>query len=114
MASAVLGGLAIIRLVRGRKQKVESTEPFFKKERLLKFFTVLAAMFGYGLMLYYLGYFLCTALLIGISVRAMEPKKWWIVAIFSFGSAIVALLLFNYWLRILTPEGAWIYPIYRR
>ena len=113
-ASAIIGIIAIILLVSGRKQRVVSTEPFFKKERLVKFLGVLAITFGYGLLLYYIGFFLCTVLFVGISVRAMEPKKLWIVVGVSLGSAIVAWLLFDYWLMIQIPRGIWVSPFFDR
>ncbi len=113
-ASAIIVVLAIIRLMLGRKQRVASKEPFFIKERLVKFLTVVAIIFGYGLMLYYIGFFLCTLLFVGISVRAIEPKKWWIVIGVSLGSAIVAWLLFDYWLMVPVPKGIWVSAIYEK
>ena len=111
-ASAIIALFAIILLVSGRKKTVVSTEPFFKKERLFKFLAVLAITFGYGFLLYYIGFFLCTLLFVGISVRAIEPKKWWIVLGVSLGTAIAAWLLFDYWLMVQIPKGIWVGPLF--
>ena len=111
-ASAVMGVIAIISLVLGRKQRVAIAEPFFKKERISRLLAVLATIFGYGFLLYYIGFFLCTLFFVGISVRAIEPKKSWIAIGFSLGSAIVAWLLFDYWLMVQIPKGIWVSPFF--
>ena len=111
-ASAIIGIIAIILLVLGRKQKLVSIEPFFKKERIFKFLGVLAIIFGYGFFLYYIGFFLCTFLLVGISVRAIEAKNWWIVIGVSLGAAIVAWLVFDRWLMVQVPKGIWVSPFF--
>ncbi len=113
-ASAILGGLAIIRLVSGKKQTAESTEPFFNRKRLFKLFVVVLICFGYGLLLYYLGFVLCTGIFVLISLRAIEPKNWRKAIFISVVTAFAAWLLFDYWLQIQTPKGTWVYPVYEK
>lgn len=112
--AVIIGILAIIRLVMGRGKKVASTEPFFMKERLFKFLWVVFICFGYGLLLYYIGFILCTGLFVLISLKTIEPKKWGHATLVSIATAFAAWLLFDHWLQIQAPKGVWVYPIYEQ
>ena len=113
-ASAILGVLAIIRLISGRKQAVEKTEPFFERNRLFKFVVVVLICFGYGLLLYYLGLVLCTGIFVLISLKVIEPRSWRKAIFVSLVTAFAVWLLFDYGLQIQTPRGTWVYPIYQK
>jgi hypothetical protein len=113
-ASAILGILAIIRLIAGRKQAVEKAEPFFERKRLFKFVVVVLICFGYGLLLYRLGFVLCTGVFVLISLKVIEPKSWGKAVFVSVVTAFAAWLLFDYWLQIQTPKGTWVHPVYEK
>ena len=59
----------------GRRKTVVSGEPFFKKERLFKFLAVVAICFGYGLLLDYIGFVLCTGLFVVISLKSDRAEE---------------------------------------
>jgi putative tricarboxylic transport membrane protein len=110
-ASAIIGVIAVILFVSGRKRAVVNAGPFFLRERLTKFLGIVGIIFCYGFMLDYIGFFLCTVLFVGVSVRVIEPKRWWVILVVSVGSAVAAWLLFDYWLMVQFPRGTWVGPI---
>jgi hypothetical protein len=106
--------MAIGQLMVGRKKVVASEAPFFKKERIFKFLAVVVILFGYGLLLEYIGFVLCTGIFVLISLKTIEPKSWGKSILIAVLTAFVAWLLFDYWLQIQAPKGSWVYPIYER
>jgi putative tricarboxylic transport membrane protein len=112
--AAIIAIFAIIRLIIGRGKKVGSTGPFFKRERVFKFLVVVAICFGYGLLLSYIGFVLCTGIFVLISLKTIEPKTWGKAIFISVATAFATWLLFDYWLQIQAPKGTWVYPIYEK
>ena len=106
--------LGVVQLLVGRGKTVANPAPFFKKERLFKFIAVVAMCFGYGLLLEYFGFVLCTGLFVFISLKTIEPKGWLKSILISAATAFAAWLLFDYWLQIQAPKGSWIYSIYEK
>jgi len=113
-ASAVIGLIAISLLVLGRKQRVVSTEPFFKREGIFNLLIVLCLIFGYVFLLYYIGFFLCTLLFVLCCIRFIERRKWGVVIGTSIVTAVVAWLLFDYWLMVQLPKGIWVGPFFEK
>lgn len=110
----IIAALGIGQLVAGWKSGAASEGPFFQKGRLFKLLAVLAICFGYGLLLEYLGFVLCTGLFVFISLKSIEPQKWGKSLLISVATAFATWLLFTHWLQIQTPKGSWVYPIYEK
>ncbi len=113
-SALIIIALAVGQLVMGRGKLVASAGPFFKKERLLKFLAVVAICFGYGLLLEYIGFVLCTGIFVLISLKSIEPKSWKKSILVAAATAFAAWLLFDHWLQIQAPKGSWIYPLYEK
>ena len=114
LCAAIIAVFAISLLAIGKRGKAGSQEPFFKKERLPKFLVVVFILFGYALLLSYLGFILCTGLFVLISLKTIEPKSWGRAITISLLTAFVCWAIFDYWLKIQAPEGTWISPLLER
>ena len=111
-SAAIIIAMALIQLVVARGKRVTDSQPFFKKERLSPFLAVLAVCFGYGLLLEYLGFVLCTGLFVLVSLKSIEPKPWVKALMISVVTTFSTWLLFDYLLQMQAPKGRWVYPIY--
>jgi hypothetical protein len=109
-----LAGLAIaffsfIGLLHGtlrRKQGV-GWKPTMRGLMWEKSLLVLAALFGYTLLLTPLGFSLCTALFIGFLLRTVKPQGWLVVIAGSILTALGAYGIFEVWLKAQLPKGPW-------
>ncbi len=113
-SALIIIALAVIQLVAAKGRVVASPEPFFKTERLFKFVTVVAICFGYGLLLEYVGFVLCTGVFVLIALKSIEPRRWPKAILISALTAFFAWLLFDHWLQIQMPKGTWVYPLYAK
>lgn len=113
-SALIIVAMGIVQLVMGRGKTVASPTPFFKKERVFKFLTVAAICFGYGMLLEYIGFVLCTGIFVVISLKTIEPKSWGKAILIAVLTAFLAWLLFDHWLQVQAPKGKWVYPIYER
>ena len=72
---------------------------------------ILGGIFAFPLLLSRAGFLLCTLLFTGYCLRIIAPQKWRVVLAVSFGVTIVSHLVFNVWLSIQLPRGAWVNEI---
>ncbi len=114
LSAMVIIAIAVVQLAMARFKSMASSEPFMKKERVFKFLGVVAICFGYGLLLDYIGFVLCTGIFVLISLKAIEPKSWRKAIVLSALTALITWLLFSHWLQVQTPQGRWVYPVYEK
>lgn len=98
--------LSIILLLRSKKETKASNEstPRVKDWRRRVIYVVIV-MLGYVLLLEPLGFVLCSLLLMGFLMRALEPQKWLAVIIVAVGITITTYFLFIRWLHVPLPRG---------
>jgi putative tricarboxylic transport membrane protein len=107
-----LSGLALIfvsffvlipALRQGNEKK--SDDFFPERDSLRKLLFALAALFGYGIALEYVGFLLTTFLFIFSTARLMEPKGWWTTTLLALLTAVLSYLLFVVLLEVQLPKG---------
>lgn len=70
-----------------------------------KVFIVLGSLVVYAALLPYLGFLICTALLIGFLLRAINPQPWGVVILGGILAALGAYGVFEVWLEAQLPKG---------
>jgi putative tricarboxylic transport membrane protein len=70
-----------------------------------KIMFALAALFGYGMALSYLGYLLTTFLFMFSMGRLMESKGWFATTLLALLTAVLSYLLFVVLLEVQLPQG---------
>ena len=105
----VLGMLSLALLIKTyldkKKGAPEIQHGAILNVRWSKVGTVLFLLVAYALIFEWVGALLSTALLIGFLMRAIEVKKWYIVASVALVSAISIYILFKVLLNVRLPAG---------
>jgi putative tricarboxylic transport membrane protein len=70
-----------------------------------KIIPVLLALFLYGYAFLFLGFILCTVLVLIFLFKIVEPQKWSIAIIGAILSSLSAYLVFQVWLGSQLPKG---------
>ncbi len=101
-----LGILALLMIIQNiRLNKTNFTEEEKEKTNWKAIFTVFASLFSYILLLNYLGFIITTTLFVGILLKSIEKKGWflttWVSLVIAFGSYVV----FKVWLQAELPKG---------
>jgi putative tricarboxylic transport membrane protein len=105
-ASLCTGLIALALLLLGKtKRTVQEVVPFFQRDRIVKVLKMVCLLAIYPVFLSQLGFFLCTLLFVGLTLRMIEPQRWRAVLGISIGAAVVCYLLFEVLLRIQLPKG---------
>jgi putative tricarboxylic transport membrane protein len=101
-----LGMLALLLFIQNiwlNKPKLAEEEK--EKTNWRAILTVFASLFAYILLVNYLGFIITTILFVGILLKGIEKKGWflatWVSLLLSFGSYIV----FKVWLQSELPKG---------
>lgn len=66
---------------------------------------VVISMYIYAIIFEKLGYVITTLIFIGILLRIIENKKWYIAAIVALTAALASYLVFQIWLKTQLPKG---------
>jgi len=90
-----------------RKKRGEIWLSFLKGLRWEKALIILASLFAYGLLLGFLGFFLCTLLFIAFLLRAVVPQRWSLVVGGSVAIAVASYIVFDVLLKAQMPKGIW-------
>jgi putative tricarboxylic transport membrane protein len=90
-------------LLKGKKD--QSSDLFPTRQSFKKLLFALAALFGFGIALEYLGYLLTTFLFMLSIARLIEPKGWWTTTLVAFLTAALSYLLFVVLLEVQLPKG---------
>jgi hypothetical protein len=105
-ASVILGIFSLILLARSllKRKEVEITSASFGStwKRPL---VVMIALILYGILLPFLGYLICTFLLMSYLFWLLKGTKWWLVLSSSFLATIGTYYIFSKLLSCNFPEG---------
>jgi hypothetical protein len=108
-ASLVVGLLAFVLFLQERRKKlIRDEEPLSKGKNLRNIIYAYLFLFGYAGLLDKIGVFLCTLLFLGFCLKVLGAKKWKITIWFSLSVAVLAFMVFDYWLAIPFPKGEWL------
>ncbi len=81
--------------------------PFFT-DRWPKLLLAVVALFGYALLVEYLGFLLTTFLCMVLLLRTIESVKWWIALVEGTLASLGSYALFELWLQVQLPRGSWL------
>jgi putative tricarboxylic transport membrane protein len=90
-------------LLKGKKD--QGSDLFPTRQSFKKLLFAIAALFGFGIALEYLGYLLTTFLFMLSIARLIEPKGWWTTTLVAFLTAALSYLLFVVLLEVQLPKG---------
>ena len=109
VAALTLGILSLLLLLStlGEKQRRQgrAEDLSFNRPRLPKVFYIVTSLFVYGLLLSTLGFILCTAILVGFLLIAIERQRWPVVISTAILVPFLSYLLFDLWLKMNLPKG---------
>jgi putative tricarboxylic transport membrane protein len=94
--------LIFIVSIRGRNEGVSSP---FKNVHWGKFMLALFYILLYGVFLERLGFLLSTFLLLGLLLRTIESKRWYVILMVALGGAWGTYGIFELWLHTRLPRG---------
>ena len=107
--SLVVGLLAVILCLQERGKKfLKNAAPLFRGKNLRNIIYANVFLYGYAVLFDKIGFFLCTVFFIGCCLKVIGSKKWKIVILGSISMAVVAYMVFDYWLAIPLPKGKWV------
>jgi len=100
----VLVVLSVALMILSYRKREESSAGAARKS-IRKIIFVLIAVFGYGLVLPYAGFFLTTFILVLFLLRCIEPVRWAPVVFFAIITTVACYALFIRWLGVQMPRG---------
>lgn len=89
----------------GKSKKSKEDEPIWSSVRWQKVLIVLVGMSIYTYIFSYVGFFLCTFLLMIFLFKVVESTKWWAAVLGSFVTNLISYAIFKLWLGIPFPQG---------
>ena len=101
-------GVALLSIILLISPSIRASIKTVEKELPTRYANLLIVLLGllvYVLLLEWLGFLISTFLLMGFFLRAIEPKKWWVLFLTSFISSLLAWVVFKVWLGIQLPMG---------
>jgi hypothetical protein len=105
-AGAGIGILALWLLIQAfRSKKTHDEVQGDGTFRWGKFLLVCISLFGYGLVVNWLGFVLTTFIVVFVLFHLLESKKWWLIVIEAALIAIGNYLFFVVWLGLSLPQG---------
>jgi putative tricarboxylic transport membrane protein len=105
-AGAGMGILAFWSLIQSlRSKKMHDEVQVDGTFRWGKFLLVCICLFGYAMVVDWLGFVLTTFVVVFALVHILESKKWWIIVIEAAAIAIGNYLFFVKWLGLSLPQG---------
>jgi len=107
-ASMMLFGviLMVSTLRRADNEKGETKDTkLWTKQNWMGFCLTLLALFGYALLMDFLGFYTTTFLFLFFLFKLTEPKKWLMPLVLAGASAVLSYLIFSVWLMSQFPGG---------
>ncbi|MEI9475272.1 MAG: tripartite tricarboxylate transporter TctB family protein [Deltaproteobacteria bacterium] len=105
-AGAGIGILALWLLIQSfRSKKTHDEVQGGGTFRWGKFLLVCICLFGYALVVNWLGFVLTTFIVVFVLFHLLEPKKWWLGVIEAAAIATGNYLFFVEWLGLSLPRG---------
>ena len=111
VAGLALVFLSIITFISALREKsggdkiVPKEKLFPKRNSWKRVLIALLALFGYGIVLGYIGFLLTTFLFMIFLLRFIEPQKWLTVLAVAFSTPVACYAVFEFWLGIQLPKG---------
>jgi hypothetical protein len=107
-AGAGMGILALWSLVQSfRSKKTHDEVRRGGTFRWGKTLLVCLCLFGYAIVVDWLGFFLTTFVVVFTLFHILESKKWWLIVIEAAAIATGTYLIFVEWLGLSLPQGFW-------
>jgi len=103
-AISFLAGIGFIHATL-EKRRGSGWTSLFKKFRWERVLIVLASLAGYILLVKTVGFLICTALFIGVLLKAIVPQRWSTVFAVSLITALASYGIFELWLKAQLPKG---------
>jgi putative tricarboxylic transport membrane protein len=101
----VLVSLAVLVPALARARETEHAGFFPERDSPRRVLVALAALFGFGIALEYLGYLLSTLLFMLVVAQVIERRSWGAVAALASLTAVLSYLLFVVLLEVQLPKG---------
>ena len=101
----VMGGLALLMLLRGPRPADDIVEWMPSGEGLKRVLVVLGVTVAFVALMQVIGMVVGIALFLAVLMRYLERHPWWLTAVVSFAAAGVNWLVFEHWLRVPLPQG---------
>ena len=86
-------------------RKAPKAKPFPSRDSLKRVLTALLALFGYGIVLGYIGFLLTTFFFMIFLLRLIEPQKWLTALAVAILTPVACYGIFEIWLGIHLPKG---------
>ncbi len=99
----ILSGIAFFQA--HRRAADGSRGSWISPERWKSLLLILAALFGYALVLDALGFLVSTFILLLVLFRFVEPQKWLVAIGGSALASILCYVVFELWLKTQLPRG---------
>lgn len=107
-AVLLLGGLSIANFLKSMLDKTpEDCVAWYPRQRWRTIVLIMVSLMAYVFLLEWLGFLLCTFLLLVYLFRAAEPQPWVIAIGGSAFISVAAYIVFNLWLKVQLPQGIW-------
>jgi putative tricarboxylic transport membrane protein len=106
--AAVLGLLSLANFLVATRERRRAVEKIKSREEGIRWknlFLTFSFLLVYPFLLDTLGFLLSTFLFFFLLLRFIEPRRWPVVLGLSASVAILAFLIFQYWLRMQFPSG---------
>lgn len=105
-AALLLGGLSVVNFLKSSLEKSsEDQESWYPRQRWRTIVSIMASLMAYVFLLEWIGFVLCTFLLLAYLFRSAEPQRW---AVAIGGSALITAatyFVFDIWLKTQLPKG---------
>jgi hypothetical protein len=101
-----LGILSMVNYLQARFRKEDYVRgSWYSKDRWKRLIVILAVLFGYSLILDFMGFLASTFILLLMLFRLVEPQKWAVALGGSTLAAVVSYVVFEIWLKTQLPRG---------
>lgn len=106
IAAAGIGLIAVSRLIGGIRLAVPEDQSELGIASEAKFvLCVIAGMTGYALLLEFLGFLICTFLLVAVYLKLIAARRWPVTLIFAAAVALTSHFFFDVLLKAELPRG---------
>ncbi len=101
----VIGIFSLVGFVLSLREKGDGSSSSFKNVHWGKLMLTLSYILLYGVLLERLGFILATFLLLGLLLRTIEAKRWYVILAVALGGAWGTYAIFEVWLHSRLPRG---------
>lgn len=106
LAAVLLFSLSLLTFIFDIKgSNDEEGKTSFRRQDLIKPFSLVVSLIGYAFLLDVIGYIVSTFLLLFVLFSMMEPQKWRKDMVIAAVVATLSFLVFDKWLHVQLPAG---------